>query len=120
MRPQDYSRPNRTGWESFFEPQAPPPVEVFDPEPHSPIRDDSQLGPTEDLDREPDGIPHVVVGQTAAFAVVFAVLVLSLFFLDSVVAKVGAVLLILCAGPALVKKLNKKAERERDHAHPSR
>jgi hypothetical protein len=120
MRPQDYSRPKRTGWESFFEPQAPPPAEVFNPEPHSPIRDDSQLGPTEDLDREPDGVPHVVVAQTAAFAVVFSVLVLSLFFLDSVVAKVGAVLLILCAGPVLVKKLNKKAERERDHVHPSR
>lgn len=120
MGPQDYPRPKRTGWESFFEPQVPPPAEEFDPEPHSPIRDDSQLGPTEDLDREPDGIPHVVVAQTAAFAVVFAILVLSLFFLDSVVAKVGAVILILCAGPVLVKKLKRKAERHRDHVHPSR
>ncbi len=120
MRPQELARPNHAGWQTFFEPIAPPPVEAFDPEPHSPIRDDSQLGPSEDLDRQPDGVPHVVVAQTAAFTVVFAVLVLALFFLSSVVAKVGAVLLLAIAAPVLVKKLNKKSKRERDHVHPSR
>ncbi len=120
MRPQEYSHRNRSGWQSFFEPIEPPPVVPFDPEPHSPVRDDSQLGPTEDLDRQPDGVPHAVVAQTAAFSVMFAILVLSIFFLDSVVAKAGAVLLVLMAVPVMVKKLNKKAQRERDHQHPSR
>lgn len=120
MRPQNSSRANRAGWQGFFEPIAPPPVETPDPTSPSPVRDDSELGATEDLDRQPDGVPHVVVAQTAAFSVVFAILVLSLFFLSSIVAKVGAVTLILMAVPVMVKKLNKKAERERDHAHPSR
>ncbi len=120
MRPQESSRPHHGGWQGFFEPIAPPPVETFDPTPHSPVRDDSQLGATEDLDRQPDGVPHVVVAQTATFSVIFAILVLSIFFLSSIVAKVGAVLLVLMAIPVMVKKLNKKAERERDHVHPSR
>ncbi|CAN5294491.1 hypothetical protein BH11MYX1_BH11MYX1_11510 [soil metagenome] len=120
MQPQDYSRPKRAGWQGFFAPLQAPPVVAFDPEPHSPIRDDSQLGPTEDLERQPDGVPHVVVAQTAAFSVMFAVLVLSIFFLSSVVAKVGAVLLIVLAVPVLVRKLSRKSERERDHRHPSR
>ena len=44
-------------------------------EPHNPVRDDRRLAPTEDLDREPDGVPHKVVGMTAFFSVVLALLV---------------------------------------------
>ncbi len=120
MWPLEHSRSNRAGWQGFFRPIAPPPVEAFDPTPHSPVRDDSQLGATEDLDRQPDGVPHIVVAQTAAFTVVFAILVLSLFFLSSTVAKIGAVLLVVMAVPVMVKRLKQKAERERDHVHPSR
>ena len=43
-------------------------------EPHNPVRDDSKLAPTEDLDREPDGVPHKVVGLTALFSVMIAML----------------------------------------------
>ncbi|MEO8841009.1 MAG: hypothetical protein ABI591_32710 [Kofleriaceae bacterium] len=115
MRPQEYSR--RTGWKEFFGPAAPPPPE--DAEIFSPVRDDSQTGASEDLDREPDGVPHAVVGLTAFFSVIFALLVLTMFFIHSTVGKVGAAVLLVLAVPLLVKKLNKKAQRDRDHVHPS-
>jgi hypothetical protein len=41
--------------------------------PQSPVRDDEKLGPTEDLDRQPDGIPHLGIGLTAAAAVASAI-----------------------------------------------
>jgi hypothetical protein len=116
MRPQEYSR--RTGWQELFAPIAPPPPEAA--EIHAPVRDDAQTGVNEDLDREPDGVPHAVVGLTAFFSVVFALLVLTMFFIHSTVGKVGAGILLVLAVPVLVKKLDKKAQRDRDHLHPSR
>ena len=114
MRPQEYSR--HRGWQEFFVPIAPPPEDI---EIQSPIRDDSRTGASEDLDREPDGVPHAVVGLTAFFSVMFAILVLTMFIIHSTVGKVGAVVLLVLAVPVLVKKLNKKAQRDRDHVHPS-
>jgi len=92
-----------------------PPPE-FSHEPHSPVRDDSKLSPTEDLDREPDGVPHGVVGLTALFSVMLAMLVGVMFL----TARVAAVALAVIAIPILVSMLRNKAERERDHVHPSR
>lgn len=115
MPPKEYSR--RTGWQEFFGPISRPPPE--DAEIFSPVRDDAKTAVSEDLDRSPDGVPHAVVGLTAFFSVVFAVLVLTMFFIHSSVGKVGAALLLVLAVPVLVKKLNKKAKRERDHVHPS-
>jgi hypothetical protein len=89
-------------------------------EPHNPVRDDSKLAPTEDLDRMPDGAPHRVIGMTAFFAVVFAMLFAFMFLVGSIVTKIAAVVLALIAIPIVVSQLRKKAERERDHAHPSR
>jgi hypothetical protein len=118
MRAQEDWRPvHRGGWHDYFDPISPPPPE--DIEIHSPIRDDSQTGASEDLDREPDGVPHAVVGLTAFFSVIFAILVLTMFMLHSMAGKVGAALLLILAVPVLVKKLNKKAQRDRDHVHPS-
>jgi uncharacterized membrane protein YphA (DoxX/SURF4 family) len=34
--------------------------------------------------------------------------------------RIGAVLLVVIAVPILVSSLNKKADRDRDHLHPSR
>jgi len=117
MRPQEYLRPGqRKGWQEFFGPIARPPEDI---EIQSPIRDDSRTGASEDLDREPDGVPHAVVGLTAFFSVVFALLVLTMFMIHSTVGKVGAALLLVFAVPVLVKKLNKKSQRDRDHLHPS-
>ncbi len=89
-------------------------------EPHNPVRDDSKLAPTEDLDREPDGVPHSVVGLTAAFSVVLAMLLAFMFLAGGTAIKIAAVLIALVAIPVLVGTLWKKADRERDRTHPSR
>ncbi|MBA3464565.1 MAG: hypothetical protein H0T46_31830 [Deltaproteobacteria bacterium] len=89
-------------------------------EPHNPVRDDRKLAPTEDLDREPDGVPHNVVGLTALFSVMLALLVGFMFVAGGTMVKVAAVVLVLIAVPVLVGTLRRKAERDRDHAHPSR
>jgi hypothetical protein len=102
----------------FFQPIEPPPPE--DIPVHGPIRDDSHIGATEDLDREPDGVPHSVVGFTALFAVVLAMLLVVLFFSGSTAGRVGAALLLLFAVPVVFGRLKRKADRERDPVHPSR
>ncbi|MDQ3366416.1 MAG: hypothetical protein M3680_13405 [Myxococcota bacterium] len=89
-------------------------------EPHNPVRDDSRLSPTEDLDREPDGVPHSVVGLTALFSVMLAMLIAFMFLSGQGVLRVAAIVLALLAIPVLVGTLRKKADRERDHVHPSR
>lgn len=121
MRPQAYSpRPHQSGWQEFFSPIEPPPPETVEPQVHAPVRDDSALGETEDLDREPDGVPHAVVGLTAFFSVMFSLLVLCVFFIGSTVGKIGAIMLLVLAVPVMVGKLKKKSDRDRDHVHPSR
>jgi Flp pilus assembly protein TadB len=89
-------------------------------EPHNPVRDDRKLAPTEDLDREPDGVPHRVVGLTAFFSVMLAMLVGFMALFGGTVGRVLAAILCLLAIPVLVRTLNRKADRERDHVHPSR
>lgn len=89
-------------------------------EPHNPVRDDDKLAPTEDLDREPDGVPHSVVGLTALFSVMLAMLVAFMFLSGHVVGRIAAIALAAIAIPTLVATLRRKAERERDHLHPSR
>jgi hypothetical protein len=91
-----------------------------EPEPHNPVRDDSKLAPTEDLDREPDGVPHRVVGMTALFSVVLAMLVAFMFLTGHRVGRIAAVALAVVAIPTLVATLRRSAERDRDRAHPSR
>jgi len=89
-------------------------------EPHNPVRDDRKLAPTEDLDREPDGVPHNVVGLTALFSVMLAMLVAFMFLTNGTTGKVFAVLLAMIAIPMLVTRLRRKAATERDYSHPSR
>ena len=62
-------------------------------EPHNPVRDDASLAPTEDLDRYPDGVPHDVVGLTALFSVMLAMLVAFMFLTHSMVAQIAAIVL---------------------------
>jgi uncharacterized membrane protein YphA (DoxX/SURF4 family) len=64
-------------------------------------------------------VPHNVVGMTAFFSVILAMLV-AFMFLAGGGTRIGAVLLAVIAVPILVSSLNKKADRERDHLHPSR
>ncbi len=89
-------------------------------EPHNPVRDDRKLAPTEDLDRMPDGMPHEVIGMTALFSLMLALLVGFMFLSGSSVSRVMAIVLVAIAIPTLVGVLRKKADRERDHVHPSR
>lgn len=86
----------------------------------SPVRDDRALGADEDLDRQPDGVPHSVVGLTAGFSTVLALLVAFMFLAGGTMVKGAAVVLLLIAIPVLVAGLRRKAERERDDSHPSR
>jgi Flp pilus assembly protein TadB len=106
---------------SYDNPPPPPPPTTVDPTaPHSPVRDDSKLAPTEDLDREPDGVPHSVVGLTALFSVMLAMLVAFMFLTGGMFGRVAAIVLVALAVPTLVASLRRKAHRERDHFHPSR
>lgn len=87
---------------------------------NSPVRDDEALGPTEDLDREPDGVPHHVIGLTALFSVMLAMLVAFMILTGGTVSRIAAVVLALLAIPVLVSSLRGKADRDRDRLHPSR
>jgi hypothetical protein len=87
---------------------------------NSPVRDDDALGPTEDLDREPDGMPHAVIGLTALFSVMLAMLIAFMVLAGGTVSRVAAVLLAVLAIPVLVSTLRGKAARNRDTLHPSR
>lgn len=86
----------------------------------SPVRDDDALGPTEDLDREPDGMPHHVIGLTALFSVMLAMLVAFMFLAGGTVSRIAAVVLALLAIPVLVSTLRRRADEGRDRLHPSR
>lgn len=72
--------------------------------------------PSEDLERPPDGIPHVVVALTAFYSIVFAIALVVLLSGE----RISAVALLVVAVPLLVARLVRKAERERDPIHPSR
>jgi membrane associated rhomboid family serine protease len=89
-------------------------------EPHNPVRDRSKLAPTEDIDRQPDGVPHGVVGLTALFSVMLALLVAVMFLSGHVIGQIAGVVLAVIAIPTLVATLRGKAARERDRLHPSR
>jgi hypothetical protein len=123
MRPEDQPLPPRHHhWNDIFQPIAPPPAHGPDPivPVHSPVRDESRLGATEDIDREPDGVPHAVVGATAGFAVVLSILLASVWFISSWTMRVGVLIIVFTAMPVIITSLKHKADRDRDHAHPSR
>jgi hypothetical protein len=88
--------------------------------PRAPVRDDSALGPTEDLDRDLDGVPHDVVGFTAFFSVLLAMVLGFMFLSGNTAARVAAVVIAAAAVPLLVTRLRRRAARGRDRLHPSR
>jgi Flp pilus assembly protein TadB len=87
---------------------------------HSPVRDDSALGPGEDLDRDLDGVPHQVVGLTALFSVLLAMLLAFMALAGGTLSRVGAVIIAIAAVPVLVTTLRRRADRQRERLHPSR
>jgi hypothetical protein len=81
---------------------------------------DQQLGPHEDLERQPDGVPHIVIGLTALFSVALAALLIGMFHSVPGFGSIIAIATLVIALPLLVFKLGAKADRDRDHDHPSR
>ena len=110
MQPQPYTPSNQ-----------PPTHPVVGPpdnhEVHSPVRDDEHTTAHEDLDREPDGVPHRTVGMTALFAVMLAMLVAVVLITGG---KGIAILLAVIVIPGAILALNRHARRRRDRVHPSR
>jgi len=74
----------------------------------------------EDIERQPDGVPHLVIGLTALCSVLLAAVLIGVCLSGPSLGLVAAALLIVTAIPVMVTWLNAKAERERDHVHPSR
>lgn len=85
-------------------------------EPVYPVRDDTVLGATEDLDRQPDGVPHDVVGRTMLAAYAVAVIILAIC---ATAGWCSALVAAAFAIPLIVGALRRRSSRERDHTHPS-
>ena len=97
-------------------PLAPPPQS----HPQVPVRDAARETVHEDQARQNDGVPHSVVGATAGFAVMLAVLVAGMFVAGHGYMRFAGIALVVIAVPFIVSGLRRKAERDRDHVHPSR
>lgn len=80
---------------------------------------DERLGPTDDSPRDPDGIPHDVVGLSALFSVLFAAVVLGMWLSGST-GRIAAIALCMVGIPMLVSNLRQRSERERENLNPSR
>jgi hypothetical protein len=93
---------------------APPPAQITGADA------EQMLGAHEDLERQPDGIPHLVIGLTALFSVALAAVVIGMFRSGPTLGSIASVVIAIVAIPVLVFRLGAKAERERDHEHPSR
>ncbi|HSS00077.1 MAG TPA: hypothetical protein VLM79_23635 [Kofleriaceae bacterium] len=78
------------------------------------------ITPHEDLERQPDGVPHLVIGLTALFSVAIAAIVIGVFHSGATLGSGAAVLIAFVGVPMLVFRLGAKADRDRDHDHPSR
>jgi hypothetical protein len=78
------------------------------------------IGPHEDLERQPDGVPHLVIGLTALCSVLFAAVLIRLLLSGPTLGSIAAAALAVIAVPVIVSMLGAKAERDRDHDHPSR
>lgn len=63
--------------------------------------------------REPDGVPHDVVGLSILFSFLFAAVVLGLWLSGST-GRIAAVAMCMVGIPMLVSGLRKRSERERD------
>jgi hypothetical protein len=62
--------------------------------------------------REPDGVPHDVVGLSALFSVLFAAVVLGMWLSGST-GRIAAIAICMVGIPMLVSGLRKRSERER-------
>lgn len=84
----------------------------------APTRDERSRGSTQD--RDPDGVPHDVVGLSALFSFLLAAIVLGLWLTGSTTGRISAVAVLVFGVPMLVSGLRERSERERNRLHPSR
>lgn len=75
---------------------------------------------TEDVERQPDGMPHRLIGFTALFSVMLAIAIVGMFAVGGTAGGICGVVVALITIPLIVSKLSSKSARERDHLHPSR
>lgn len=75
------------------------------------------LAPTDEVTRDPDGVPHDVVGLSALFSFLLAALVLGMWLTGSTTGRVSAIALLVFGVPMLVSGLRERSERERDRRH---
>lgn len=78
------------------------------------VQEDRGLAQTEDVNRDPDGVPHDVVGLSALFSFLLAALVLGMWLTGSTTGRVSAIALLVFGVPMLVSGLRERADRERD------
>jgi hypothetical protein len=71
---------------------------------------------SENLEREPDGVPHDIVGRTMLAAYMLGGVVLATL---ATFGSISAVAVAVLALPIVVVVLRNRAGRERDHIHPS-
>ena len=81
---------------------------------------DQRLSPHEDPERQPDGVPHLVIGLTALLSVAFAIAMITVLLSGPSIGSVAVAVLTILGFPVLVVRLNAKADRDRDRDHPSR
>lgn len=94
-----------------------PPRESNVGEPQNPVRDDSRLGATEDLDRAPDGFPHA----TMAVLVVAIVVIAGVALMTLRGGEGATTVLVLLAIPLLTYGIFRSARARRDGGrHASR
>jgi Flp pilus assembly protein TadB len=75
------------------------------------VRNDRGLS-TARVAREPDGVPHDVVGLSALFSVLFAAVVLGMW-LSGPTGRIAAVAICMVGVPMLVTGLRNRSERTR-------
>lgn len=86
----------------------------------APVPDPAALGPDEDLEREPDGAPHRVIGWTAFTIVAFALVIGALLAGAGAAALVITLVLVAFAAPIAIVTLYRASAQRRDLRHPSR
>lgn len=74
------------------------------------VRDNRRVA---EVERDPDGVPHDVVGLSALFSVLFAAVVLGMWLSGST-GRIAAIGMCLVGIPMLVTSLRQRSERERD------
>lgn len=76
------------------------------------VRTNRALGTSTSVAREPDGVPHDVVGLSALFSFLFAAVVLGMW-LSGPTGRIAAVAICMVGVPMLVTGLRQRSERER-------